>query len=774
VRAREERLQALAERQRALAGERAAVEPDLQELRARAEDAERLRAARRTERDGADTRRREHEATAQRRADEARSAETDLERARHALAAAREHEEALRVEGRAADDALAALVARAAALERLEREREGLAPAARRLLEARDQFGDGAVLGPLSDFLRTSQTEAPLMERLFGEWLHAVLVRDEALDAVRAWHEREQPGSLVLLPTSGPRGQVDDHDDDLVVAEGPAAGWARVLLRGQEVLGPVGCAIRRPNGAVVLAGEAEGTGPLARRAELVALGGEIAEHRRAVQRLHAAQALAAEAHAAADAALGAALRQAETARAAARDAAGAADDARRVLQRLERESVEADDAAIRLAERVTQRGDRLAALTHELHDAERDRAQVEHEVSARRAALAELEAQQDAARERRVHWQVEEAQVSAREAAAREREDRARTEHGAAQHDAEALERELHEIDRDSGTLAERRQQWLDALAERRVTAQELATAATQAERDMASAEDRLTAAEAALDAARTALTDASERGHKIELARTEMEGHRRALVERIEAEWHRPLAELLAGASEVDGDLDALRAEAAHLTETLDALGPVNPLAVEEHAEEQKRLEFLTTQRDDLVEGRDILFGALREIEQTARGLFAETFVAIRRNFQAVFQTLFDGGECDVRLANEDDPLGSDIEIAAAPRGKRTQRIHLLSSGERALVAISLLFAIYLTKPSPFCLLDEVDAPLDDANVVRFIRLLDEFKRDTQFIVITHNPRTMQVADAVYGVTMQEPGVSTIVGVRLGEMETV
>jgi chromosome segregation protein len=136
------------------------------------------------------------------------------------------------------------------------------------------------------------------------------------------------------------------------------------------------------------------------------------------------------------------------------------------------------------------------------------------------------------------------------------------------------------------------------------------------------------------------------------------------------------------------------------------------------------------------------------------------------------VFQTLFEGGECDVRLADEGDPLESEIVIQAAPRGKRIQRIHLLSTGERALVAISLLFSIYLTKPAPFCLLDEVDAPLDDSNVMRFVRLLEEFKSDTQFIVITHNPRTMQLADAVYGVTMQEPGVSTIVGVRLGAHE--
>jgi chromosome segregation protein len=223
-----------------------------------------------------------------------------------------------------------------------------------------------------------------------------------------------------------------------------------------------------------------------------------------------------------------------------------------------------------------------------------------------------------------------------------------------------------------------------------------------------------------------------------------------------------------------VPGELEWLRQEHDRLREATDALGPVNALAVEEHAEELQRLEFLTTQRDDLVAARQSLHQAVREIDQTAKTLFLESFAKVRENFRAVFQTLFGGGECDVRLANEDDPLESDIDIHAAPRGKRTQRIHLLSTGERALVAVSLLFAIFLTKPSPFCLLDEVDSPLDDANVGRYVRLLSEFKHQTQFIVITHNPRTMQAADAVYGVTMQEPGVSTIVGVRLGQLEPV
>jgi chromosome segregation protein len=198
----------------------------------------------------------------------------------------------------------------------------------------------------------------------------------------------------------------------------------------------------------------------------------------------------------------------------------------------------------------------------------------------------------------------------------------------------------------------------------------------------------------------------------------------RRSIRERIEHEWHSPLETLLEGAQLLDLDLESLETESARIVSSLEAIGPVNALAVEEHAEESKRYEFLVTQRDDLVAARQSLLQAIREIDGT-------------------------------------------------PRGKRTQRIHLLSSGERTLVATSLLFAIYLTKPSPFCLMDEVDAPLDDANVGRFTTLLDEFKSRTQFLVITHNPRTMQSADAVYGVTMQEPGVSTIVGVRLGEQAT-
>jgi chromosome segregation protein len=248
-----------------------------------------------------------------------------------------------------------------------------------------------------------------------------------------------------------------------------------------------------------------------------------------------------------------------------------------------------------------------------------------------------------------------------------------------------------------------------------------------------------------------------------------ELSGKRTSIRERLETEWRRPIEDLLASYEPVDVDDATLRAEAEQLRVDVEKLGPVNPLAIEEHEEEQRRFEYLTNQRNDLAEARNKLQLAVREIDATARELFLTTFAQVRENFRQIFMTLFGGGECDLRLENPDAPLDCDIEIHASPRGKRTQRIHLLSSGERALVALSLLFGIFLTKPSPFCLLDEVDAPLDDANIGRYVRMLNEFKRNTQFIVITHNPRTTtEAADAVYGVTMQEPGVSSLVSVRM------
>jgi chromosome segregation protein len=257
---------------------------------------------------------------------------------------------------------------------------------------------------------------------------------------------------------------------------------------------------------------------------------------------------------------------------------------------------------------------------------------------------------------------------------------------------------------------------------------------------------------------------------HQLELERQEVSGAISLIQERLEGEWGRPVDRLLEEAEPVEGTPEELKAELDDIVVQVERIGLVNMLAVEEHEEESTRLEFLSGQRDDLVAARDDLKAAIRKINETAIDLFEVTFEKIRENFRATFTRLFEGGEADIWLTDSKDPLESPIEIHASPRGKKTQRIDLLSGGERALTALSLLFGIYLVKPSPFCVLDEVDAPLDENNIGRFIRLLQEFKEQTQFVLITHNPRSIEAADWIYGVTMEEPGVSTIVGVQLHE----
>jgi chromosome segregation protein len=210
---------------------------------------------------------------------------------------------------------------------------------------------------------------------------------------------------------------------------------------------------------------------------------------------------------------------------------------------------------------------------------------------------------------------------------------------------------------------------------------------------------------------------------------------------------------------------------EVQELKSKVKNLGPINLVAHSEYEEERERLEFLHKQRDDLVESEKDVIQTIDEINNTAQTQFMETFENIRGHFIQIFRSLFNpGDEADLKIEENADPLEAKIEIIAKPKGKRPTSIELLSGGEKTLTAIALLFAIYLVKPSPFCILDEIDAPLDDANIDRFTKILEEFSRDTQFIVVTHNKRTMEAASTLYGVTMQEEGVSKLVSVRFNE----
>ena len=203
-------------------------------------------------------------------------------------------------------------------------------------------------------------------------------------------------------------------------------------------------------------------------------------------------------------------------------------------------------------------------------------------------------------------------------------------------------------------------------------------------------------------------------------------------------------------------------------LRNRIESMGPVNMAVEDEYNSESERLEFLVKQRDDLTSAEKTLLSAMKQIDDSARIQFLEAFEKIRNNFHRTFAMYFEGGEADLTLKEGEDPLEATIEIYARPPGKRNQALKQLSGGEKALTAIALLFAIYLVKPSPFCILDEVDAPLDDANIRRFSAVLGKFAEDTQFIVVTHNKDTMKAAGTLYGVTMEEVGVSKIVSVNL------
>jgi chromosome segregation protein len=213
--------------------------------------------------------------------------------------------------------------------------------------------------------------------------------------------------------------------------------------------------------------------------------------------------------------------------------------------------------------------------------------------------------------------------------------------------------------------------------------------------------------------------------------------------------------------------DWDAVEQQISAIQKRIDEIGPVNLVAIEEYEETEQRYQFLSKQYDDLVEAKQQLVEVIQRINTQTREMFVETFNKIRDNFQVMFTEIFGGGKADLRLVEEGDVLESGIEIVARPPGKQLQNITLLSGGEQTMTAVALLFAIYQVKPSPFCVLDELDAPLDESNINRFIRILQRFLAHSQFIIITHNKRTIGVADVLYGVTMQEQGVSKLVSVK-------
>ena len=240
-------------------------------------------------------------------------------------------------------------------------------------------------------------------------------------------------------------------------------------------------------------------------------------------------------------------------------------------------------------------------------------------------------------------------------------------------------------------------------------------------------------------------------------------------LRERFRRNYQKELEELAElGENETETNWTALEADVAEKRTALDSIGPVNLEAITEYDELEERYKFLTGQETDLLTAKDQILKAIQEINKTTQSLFAETFEKVKVNFQEMFTELFNGGKATLTLMDDADPLECGIDIMARPPGKQPQSVSLLSGGERTMTAVALLFAIYMVKPSPFCVLDELDAPLDESNINRFIKILQRFVTQSQFVVITHNKRTISIADVLYGVTMEERGVSKFVSMRL------
>jgi len=255
---------------------------------------------------------------------------------------------------------------------------------------------------------------------------------------------------------------------------------------------------------------------------------------------------------------------------------------------------------------------------------------------------------------------------------------------------------------------------------------------------------------------------------HEIEVEQTRADAEWDRLREHAASELTLSVEQLLEHEPQDEDDPTEMQAAIEKLRTKLERFGPVNLLALQEVEELTERSTFLNGQRKDLVEALRALDATIKEIDATCAERFVATFEQVSGVFAETFSTLFGGGTARLDLVDEDDPLESGIDITAQPPGKKLQSVQLLSGGEKALTALSLLLALFRIKPSPFCILDEVDAPLDDANVERLADLVHEMTDHTQFVLVTHNRRTMVRAHLLYGVTMEEPGVSKLVSVRI------
>jgi chromosome segregation protein len=420
---------------------------------------------------------------------------------------------------------------------------------------------------------------------------------------------------------------------------------------------------------------------------------------------------------------------------------------------------------------------------HIVIDQKREEAsRLEAEHGTAEAALDELQSQLDALRQKREGLQQEAAQVTAESAGLEERRrgaeaafqriDRLHADLErrvlAIEQQRTAAEAEREQRTRESAELAQREQALAAERTEALAMAQTLAAQAQALRVQLAAMETQLKTGRATLDQLRE---QRASRSSEVAKLRSDLEHLEASCLTEVNAE----AAALRADAEIVhlaDEPLAAEEETCRTLRQRIEQMGPVNMMALDEYKETASRHSFLETQRKDLMESIENTQETIKEIDQISRSKFDDAFAKINENFAQVFTRLFHGGQAFLRLTDVENQAESGLEIVASPPGKKLQNVLLLSGGEKALTALALLMGIFQFQPSPFCVLDEVDAALDETNVARLTDLLHSLSKETQFLLVTHSKRMMQSADMIYGVTMQEPGVSKVVSVRLSGQE--
>jgi chromosome segregation protein len=417
-------------------------------------------------------------------------------------------------------------------------------------------------------------------------------------------------------------------------------------------------------------------------------------------------------------------------------------------EELERQLREASRGREEQESRKAQHEEDVARLQEELQVLRRETVTVRERVTSLKVSVASLREREEGSRrslerlaQLRVELRARAALLTCREAEGKEEEERLRSE----------MERQRVELD----LLFRRRE-------EEKGRFEKIRERFEAGSREIEAQEELLKGLRSRLQQARESLSALQLKGRELEM---QAEHLRQSVLERYRLDLAEASQSTEASCATADGER-----RMQELRRQIDDIGEVNLTAIEEYQELEGRFSFLSVQQEDLRQSLEGLQTAITKINRTTRKRFRETFDQINAKFQEVFPRLFRGGRAELQLTDEEDLLETGIDIVVQPPGKKLQNVNLLSGGEKALTAVALIFSIFLIKPSPFCILDEVDAPLDDVNIGRFNELVKEMSEISQFIIITHNKRTMQIADTLYGVTMEEPGVSKLVSVRINE----